>query len=110
MIAIPGMQVEMADACSGFNKLITFVLFGLLYGYIFDLPLWKRVLLIAAAVPISIAANIVRVGSILVVSAHSNSLFQTVHDLSETVVVLVGMALFIAFGSFIGCKQPRFSI
>ncbi len=53
--------LTVAEACSGMRLLMAFVALGVAMAYLTDRPLWQRVVLVLAAVPIAIASNILRV-------------------------------------------------
>ncbi|MCE5326995.1 MAG: exosortase/archaeosortase family protein [Planctomycetaceae bacterium] len=53
--------LTVAEACSGMRLLMAFVALGVAMAYLTDRPLWQRVVLVLAAVPIAIASNIIRV-------------------------------------------------
>jgi exosortase len=50
-----------AEECSGLRQIVAFLALGTLVGYLSERPLPFRILLAAVAVPIAIAANVVRV-------------------------------------------------
>jgi exosortase len=111
LIEIPGMTLEVADVCSGFKKLTAFLAFSLLYGYFFSIGWGKRLALFVAAVPIALAANIIRVsGLIMVAHAGGQRALNTAHDWAEIFVLIVAFFIFVFFGKLIGCKTPRFSL
>ena len=110
VIQIPGMTLEVADACSGFKKLIALVAFALLYGYLFRADLWKRVVLVISAVPIAAVANIVRVSLLIgVAAAWGDRGFRLVHDSAELLVLVISFFLFVGLGKRLGCDTTRFS-
>ncbi|MCE5279121.1 MAG: exosortase/archaeosortase family protein [Planctomycetaceae bacterium] len=53
--------LTVAEACSGMRLLMAFVALGVAMAYLTDRPLWQRIVLVLAAVPIAIASNIIRV-------------------------------------------------
>ena len=55
----PGLDV--AEACSGMRLLMAFLALGVAMAYLHYRPLWQRIILLAATVPIAILCNIVRV-------------------------------------------------
>ena len=55
-----GTTLEVADVCSGFNKLLAMAAFAFTFGYFYNLTIRQRLLLLAATAPIAIAANILR--------------------------------------------------
>jgi exosortase len=60
------LQVE--DPCSGIRSLIALIALGSLMAYFSKLSLWKKIVLFVSSVPIAIAANVVRIAVVTVVS------------------------------------------
>ena len=54
-------QLTVVEACSGVRSLIAYVALGVAWAYLEDRPLWQRVVLVLAAVPIAMLCNIARV-------------------------------------------------
>jgi len=109
-IQIPGFVLDVADVCSGFKKLLALVAFALLYGYLFQLSPIRRALLVAAAIPIAVIANIVRIsGLIAVTSAFGLHGLHLAHDGAEIVVLVISFFCFVAVGKLLGCERIRFS-
>jgi exosortase D (VPLPA-CTERM-specific) len=61
VINLPAMALEVAEACSGIRSLMSLVTLAIIYGYLMEKRLWVRWLLAFAAVPITVAANDVRI-------------------------------------------------
>jgi exosortase len=60
IIQLPAMTLEVAEACSGIRSLMSLLTLAIFYGYFLERPIWRRVALALASVPIAIAANAVR--------------------------------------------------
>jgi exosortase len=85
ILDVGGHQVAVAQACSGIRYLLPLGFMAVVFAYIADSRPWMRVALLAAAVPIAIAANALRVAF----SAYSPKLAGgTLHD-------LMGVAIFV---------------
>ena len=61
IINIPGIALEVADACSGIRSLLSLATLAIIYGYLTEKRLAVRWLIALAAVPISVVANSVRI-------------------------------------------------
>jgi exosortase D (VPLPA-CTERM-specific) len=61
VINLPAMALEVAEACSGIRSLTSLVALAIIYGYLMEKRLWVRWLLALAAVPITVAANDIRI-------------------------------------------------
>ncbi|MFP3936691.1 MAG: exosortase/archaeosortase family protein [Phycisphaerae bacterium] len=53
--------LTVAEACSGVRSLLAYVALGVAWAYLTDRPIWQRVVLVLAAVPIAIVTNMARV-------------------------------------------------
>lgn len=63
-IRLPNVTLEVAQACSGVNFVVAIVALGLPQGYLMLSGTWRRMLLVALAVPIALLSNGFRVGLI----------------------------------------------
>ena len=85
ILDVGGHQVAVEEACSGIRYLLPLGFMAVVFAYIADTKPWMRVVLLAAAAPIAIAANAVRVA----LSAYSPRLAEgTLHE-------LLGLAIFV---------------
>ena len=53
-------QYEVAAACGGIRSLMMTVMLAIVFGFIVFKALWKRLLLLALAVPLAVAGNVLR--------------------------------------------------
>ena len=61
IIHLPSLTLDVVEACSGIRSLMSLITLSIFYGYLFEPKIWRRVLLIIAAVPIAVIANGVRI-------------------------------------------------
>jgi exosortase len=61
MIRLSGQELQVGEACSGLRQMMAFVALGLLVAYWSERSLPFKVVLVLAAVPIAVAANLLRV-------------------------------------------------
>lgn len=61
IIQFPAITLEVADACSGIRSLMSLLALSVAYAFIVPMRLWKRWIVVVAAVPIAIATNAFRV-------------------------------------------------
>jgi len=54
-------KLTVAEACSGMRLLMAFLALGVAMAYLDDKPIWQRLILVLAAVPIAIFCNVIRV-------------------------------------------------
>jgi exosortase len=61
VLELPEQRLSVVEACSGIRSLLSLGFLSLVYGYFIERRRWMRVALLAATVPIAIAANAGRV-------------------------------------------------
>jgi exosortase len=61
VIHLPSMPLEVAEACSGIRSLLSLTTLAIIYGYFLDSKIWRRCLLVIAALPVAVAANAMRI-------------------------------------------------
>lgn len=54
-------QLEVAEACSGIRSIMALTMLSVIFAYLATGNRWRKVLLVISAIPIALAANIVRV-------------------------------------------------
>lgn len=53
--------LNVAEACAGLKSLMTFVTIGAAIAFLSTRPMWQKLFLVAMAVPVAIACNVIRV-------------------------------------------------
>ena len=105
VIAIGQYQLFMADACAGLHSIISLAALGLLYTYLAtsrcDAQGWQcggqAAFLLAAIIPIALAANLVRVLLLVLITYHAgDTVGQQWHETLGVLVFLVAVAMLIA--------------
>ena len=61
ILQLPALSLEVAEACSGIRSLLSLGTLAIIYGYFLEPSAWRRLGLVAAALPIAVAANSLRV-------------------------------------------------
>ena len=61
VIRLPVMTLEVVEACSGIRSLVSLTTLAIIYGYLMEPRIWKRVVLALAAIPIAVVANGLRI-------------------------------------------------
>jgi exosortase D (VPLPA-CTERM-specific) len=64
VIDLGGYQLQVAEACSGLNYLFPLLSIGFIIAYIYDGPMWQRLVVFLSSAPITIFLNSLRVGLI----------------------------------------------
>ena len=64
VIDLGAYKLQVAEACNGLRYLFPLMTLAFIVAYFFRAPLWKRVFLFAASIPIAIVMNSLRIGAI----------------------------------------------
>jgi len=83
ILDVGGHRILVAEACNGIRYLLPLGFMALLLGYLFDSRAWMRFVLLAAAIPIAIGANALRVAAAGAVPALAEG---TLHALAGTLI------------------------
>jgi EpsI family protein len=70
VLAVEGREMLVADACSGLNSIVSLFALALLYAHLRRASRARTLLLVAAIVPIAVAANILRVLALVLITVH----------------------------------------
>ncbi len=109
VIQLPIMQLEVAEACSGIRSLMSLFTVAVIYGYFLERGTLRRTVLALAAVPIAVAANVVRIfGTGLCVQywdpAKATGFF---HEFSGWLMFLVSLFLLYLVHNAMGLLAPE---
>jgi len=101
-------NIIVGDVCSGLRSLIALLAFGALFAYIAKLSLARKLLLFAAAVPISLLANMWRIVTLTFVACRwgSGETHGWVHDFTGYGIFAVAFVLFFAFERLLRRFEP----
>jgi exosortase B len=105
MIMIGSYQLLVKDACSGMNSIFALSAIGVFYAYAFR---WQErlrgLLLLIAIIPITIAANFIRVLTLVLMAYYGGPdlIEGTVHDLTGIGLFVVAVILLFAFDGLLG--------
>lgn len=70
-LIVNGKHFVVAQACSGMDSLLAMLFIGLVVAAMVSAPVLARLLVLAAAVPIALVANVLRVTTVLFSAAHA---------------------------------------
>jgi exosortase len=96
VLELPHQTLNVVEACSGIRSLISLSFLALIYAYFMDRRIWMRWALLAATVPIAIAANAIRVAITGLLTQVNTMLAQGIYHEIEGYLVFV-----IALGTLI---------
>lgn len=110
ILAIGPYQLLVADACAGLNSLFTLEALGLLYlNLVAHASVTRNVALAVLVVPISMAANVVRVLSLVLVTYHFGDAAGQgfVHGFAGLVLFVVALVFIVAADGLLGLVARR---
>jgi exosortase len=103
VLILPGMRLEVVEACSGIRSLMSLLALAAGYGYVVERSIAVRWLLVVAMVPLAIVSNGMRI-MITAIMAHyigPKAAEGFMHEFSGWVIFVVATVLFLAFHSLI---------
>jgi exosortase len=96
VLELASQKLSVVEACSGIRSLLSLTFLSLVYAYFFDSKPWMRLALLAATVPIAIAAN---AGRVTVTGIMSEVNPELAHGLAHTasgwVIFMVALVLLV---------------
>ena len=109
VIKLAAMSLEVAEACSGIRSLTTLIVLAIIYGHVMEPRRWARMVLIAAAVPIAVIANALRIlGTGACVQYWDPEKAEGFfHIFSGWIVFMVSVALLLAIQTSLKFIRPR---
>ena len=103
-----GMQLNVAEACSGIRSLLSLSFLSLVYAYLFDRKVWMRAVLLIAALPIAIAANAMRVTLTgIIASVKPEYAEGALHMFEGWVLFVVALLLLVGFHRLVNSIYDR---
>ncbi len=105
MLTVGQYQLLVADACAGLNSMFTLEALGLIYMQLMNYTSpWRNMLLMFLLIPISIAANIVRVVILVLVTYHFGDEAGQgfVHGFAGMVLFMVALSLMLVVDKLLG--------
>ncbi len=95
MLYFAETQLEVAEACSGLRSMTAFIMLGILFAYLMDKGWMQRIILVLSAVPLALAANIIRVtGTGILAHFHGGQVARGfMHEFSGLAVFAFGFIL-----------------
>ena len=108
MIMIGSYQLLVKDACSGLNSIFALSAIGVFYAYAFR---WdqkiRSLILLAAIIPITVAANFIRVITLVLIAYYAgvDRLEGLLHDLTGIGLFAVALILLFLLDGFLSVSQ-----
>src|SRR6201999_3169631 len=97
VIDLGSYQLEVAEARSGLRYLFPLMTLGFILAYLFRGPLWKRIAIFLATIPITVVMNSLRIGFIgITVDRWGRAMAEgALHDFEGWVVFMFSTATLI---------------
>ena len=91
-------SLQVVDACNGIRYLFPLLVLALVMVYFYRAAMWKRVLVVLSAVPISILVNGLRIASVGILYQHWGPVVAEgfFHDFSGWFIFMVSLGLLLA--------------
>jgi len=104
VITLAKTSLEVAEACSGIRSLMSLLALGTVYAYFAERVMWKRWVIVAASVPVAIAANAFRVAGTGVLAHYFGveAAQGFYHDFSGWLVFAAAFILLLGIGTVLG--------
>lgn len=83
-VTLPNANLEIGAQCSGVNSLIALTSLMVLVAYLFEGPVWSRIVLVLLSIPLAVLGNVLRVATLLFVARAwgAQAAFTFYHDYS----------------------------
>jgi len=99
VLILPGMSLEVVEACSGIRSLMSLLALAAGFGYVAERSIWARWVLFLAMVPLAIISNGTRV---MITAIMANYMGRQaaegfMHEFSGWVIFVVATVLFLGF-------------
>ena len=98
LIDLGAMKLQVAEACSGLRYLLSLLTLGFIAAYFFKVTLWKRLVVFASAIPITVLMNSLRIATVgITVEYFGRSAGEGVlHHFEGMVVFVAALGMLIA--------------
>ncbi|MBI5866044.1 MAG: exosortase/archaeosortase family protein [Planctomycetes bacterium] len=93
-------QLGVADACSGMRSTITLCALGVAVAFLSQRPMWQRVVMIVACVPIAVFSNFIRVSTTCLLHIYADPKYSegTYHTALGLFTLMIAFLLFNLLG------------
>jgi exosortase D (VPLPA-CTERM-specific) len=102
-------QLQVVEACNGLRFILPLFTLGMLFAYFGLKSIWKRVLLVAATIPIAIFANVFRIAATGFIGRHwgQEAAQGFFHSFSGWAVFMLSVALFLVLMGIFRKLPPK---
>jgi len=110
VIELAQLKLQVVEACSGIRSLVTLTALAVVYAYFFESKWWRRIVLVAAVIPIAVLANAVRV-TVTGALAHHRGVQAAegfLHSFSGLAVFVVAVGMLLALAQALNLIERLF--
>jgi exosortase len=112
VLVLPSATLQVAEACSGVRSMMSLLVIGLIIAKITDRRLATRIAIVAAAVPVTIAINAVRVTTTAAATEYYGvaAAQGVVHEALGIVLFFASAALLVGCARLMAAMTPRLGV
>jgi exosortase len=108
-IYIPGFSFVIERGCSGLRSIVALVTLSILFAYLVQGTVGRRIFLVFSAIPIALVSNLTRIIVVVLIAKFwgreaAESFF---HEFSSLMLFSLAFLMLIATAGFIGCLPSR---
>jgi exosortase D (VPLPA-CTERM-specific) len=102
-------QLQVVDACSGLRYVYPLLLMGLLFGYFFHKKWWERLIVLFAAIPISVFSNALRIAitGYLTTKVSQQAADKFFHGFSGWLIFMTSLLVLACLSGLLKIVQPK---
>ncbi len=111
-VTLPDADLIIGAQCSGIQSLTSLLSVTALFAYAVRGPVWGRLAMLAAAIPLARLSNILRVSSLIGVAHYlgTDAAFRFYHDYSGPLFFMAALLLVVPLARLFQCKTLRFEV
>jgi exosortase len=97
VLSIPGLSIEVAKECSSIRSTLMLLVTTMVLAHLFLGSIWRKIILVLAMIPLSVAKNAVRIVTLSMLGTHINPSFLNgpLHHQGGIVFFLIALAVVI---------------
>jgi exosortase D (VPLPA-CTERM-specific) len=109
IIDLAGYELQVVEACGGLRYLFPLMVLAFLIAFFYKGALWKRVVIVVASVPITVAMNSLRIGTIGVLVKHWGAGMADgfLHKFQGWMVFMLSTMLLLGLGAVLNRVGPE---
>jgi exosortase len=108
-ISIPGVTVEVARECSSIRSSLMLLVTSMVLAHLFLRALWRKTLVVLAAIPLSVAKNAIRIFTLSMLGVHVDPgfLHGTLHERGGIVFFILALVIVLLLLWVLGRSETK---